>query len=79
MYIKMLIFADSLFVESVTVKFRKYGEISVLYLCLLFFVFHIRSHIYMYLFQSILICSKDCFGVSFPFGIFSLSSFSNWL
>lgn len=36
MYIKMLIFADSLFVESVTVKFRKYGEISVLYLCLLF-------------------------------------------
>ena len=31
MYIKMLIFADSLFVESVTVKFRKYGEISVLY------------------------------------------------
>lgn len=39
MYIKMLIFADSLFVESVTVKFRKYGEISVLYLCLLFFVF----------------------------------------
>ena len=35
----MLIFADSLFVESVTVKFRKYGEISVLYLCLLFFVF----------------------------------------
>ena len=37
MYIKMLIFADSLFVESVTVKFRKYGEISVLYLCLLFF------------------------------------------
>ena len=29
MYIKMLIFADSLFVESVTVKFRKYGEISV--------------------------------------------------
>ena len=39
MYIKMLIFADSLFVESVTVKFRKYGDISVLYLCLLFFVF----------------------------------------
>ena len=39
MYIKMLIFADSLFVESVSVKFRKYGEISVLYLCLLFFVF----------------------------------------
>ena len=35
----MLMFADSLFVESVTVKFRKYGEISVLYLCLLFFVF----------------------------------------
>ncbi len=40
MYIKMLIFADSLFVESVTVKFRKYGEISVLYLCLLFFCFY---------------------------------------
>ena len=39
MYIKMLIFADSLFVESVTVKFTKSGDISVLYLCLLFFVF----------------------------------------
>ena len=39
MYIKMLIFADSLVVEIVTVKFRKYGEIAVLYLCLLFFVF----------------------------------------
>ena len=29
MYIKMLIFADSLFVESVTVKFRKYGEVII--------------------------------------------------
>lgn len=38
MYIKMPIFADSLFVKSVTVKFRKYGEISVLYLCLLSYV-----------------------------------------
>ena len=36
MYIKMLIFADSLFVESVTVKFRKYGDRLT---ALLFFVF----------------------------------------
>jgi hypothetical protein len=35
MYTKMSIFADNLFVKSETVKFRKYGEISVLYLCLL--------------------------------------------
>ena len=38
MYTKMPKFADSLFVKSVTVKFRKYGEISVLYLCLLSYV-----------------------------------------